>query len=186
MKKLILTFVCVVACLGLANANADTTTVKLETDLGVITVELFPDEAPVTVENFLSYVRSGFYNGTIFHRVIPGFVVQGGGYTFDFSEKPTHDPIINEANNGLKNTTGTLSMARTRDPNSATSQFFINLKHNNTLDYTEDNPGYAVFGEVVDGMDVVKKIVEIPRGLHKAYPDAPNAMVRIIRAVEVK
>ena len=186
MKKLLVAVVCAIAGLTIVNANAETSKVKLETDLGVITIELFADEAPVTVENFLGYVRSGFYNGTIFHRVVPGFVVQGGGYTFDFVEKPTNDPIINEAENGLKNTTGTLSMARTRDPNSATSQFFINLKHNNTLDYTEDNPGYAVFGEVVDGMDVVEKIVEIPRGLYKKFPDAPNAMVRIIRAVEVK
>lgn len=159
--------------------------VEIETDLGKLTVVLFSDKAPVTVENFLTYVEDGFFNGTIFHRIIPGFVVQGGGHTFDFTEKTTRDPIINEANNGLLNTAGTLSMARTSDPNSATSQFFINLNHNKTLDYSESNPGYAVFGQIINGMDVVNKMVEVPRGRYLKYPEAPNEMIRILKAQRI-
>ncbi|GAB1259793.1 peptidylprolyl isomerase [Aurantivibrio plasticivorans] len=165
-----------------AESTQDDVIVSLETDLGTITVQLFKKEAPITVENFLHYVNSGFYDGTQFHRVVPGFVVQGGGFTFDFVEKETADPIINEAGNGLPNTRGTLSMARTPDPDSATSQFFINLAHNVTLDYSEHNPGYAVFGQVIDGMDVVDAIVAIPRGRYRTFPEAPNDMIRILKA----
>ncbi|MGH1470038.1 MAG: peptidylprolyl isomerase [Cellvibrionaceae bacterium] len=158
---------------------------KIETDLGDITIVLFADKAPITVENFLTYVNDGFFDGTIFHRIIPGFVVQGGGHTFDFTEKSTRDPIINEASNGLLNTAGTLSMARTYDPNSATSQFFINLNHNPTLDYSENNPGYAVFGQIINGMEVVHQMVEAPRGRYRKFPEAPNEMIRITKATQL-
>ncbi|WP_416053931.1 peptidylprolyl isomerase [Marinibactrum halimedae] len=157
----------------------------MRTDLGNIVIELYPKKAPVTVSNFLKYVDSGFYNGTIFHRVIPGFVVQGGGLRFDFGRKETRDPIINESNNGLLNLRGTLSMARFSDPNSATSQFFINLKHNTHLDPNQYNPGYTVFARVVSGMEIVEKIVAEPRGLYRKHPDAPNAPVRILAAKRV-
>lgn len=156
--------------------------VSLKTDLGTIVIELYPQKAPVTVANFLNYVDSKFYDGTIFHRVIPGFVVQGGGLNFEFAAKPTRDPIKNESNNGLKNEYKTLSMARTMNPDSATSQFFINLRANTSLDAADNKPGYAVFGKVVEGMDVVEKIVAEPRGMFKAHPDAPNYAVRILAA----
>lgn len=168
--------------LALAQANPH---VSLKTDLGTIIIELYPKEAPITVANFLGYVDSKFYDGTIFHRVIPGFVVQGGGMNFEFASKPTKDPIKNESNNGLKNEYKTLSMARTMAPDSATSQFFINLRANPSLDATENKPGYAVFGKVVEGMDVVEKIVAEPRGMFKAFPEAPNYAVRILSATRV-
>jgi cyclophilin family peptidyl-prolyl cis-trans isomerase len=158
--------------------------VIFQTSLGTFTVELYPKEAPKTVENFLQYVDDGFYVGTIFHRVIPGFVVQGGGITYDFQPKNTRDPVVNEANNGLLNFEATLSMARTSDPDSADSQFFINLKHNDSLDYKKDeSDGYTVFAKVVEGFDVVKKIEKEPRGLYRSRPDAPNYPV-IIEAAQ--
>ena len=160
--------------------------VSLKTDLGTIVIELYPKEAPITVANFLAYVDSKFYDGTIFHRVIPGFVVQGGGMNFEFAGKATRDPIKNESNNGLKNDYKTLSMARTNDPDSATSQFFINLRANPSLDAKENKPGYAVFGKVVEGMDVVEKIVAEPRGMFRAFPDAPNYAVRILSATRLE
>ncbi len=141
--------------------------VRLETSLGDITLELADDKAPKTVENFLAYAREGFYNGTIFHRVIDGFMIQGGGFTPDFQQKPTRAPIPNEANNGLKNLRGTIAMARTSDPNSASAQFFINVKDNAPLDYRASTPqgwGYAVFGKVTSGMEVVDKIRQVPTG----------------------
>ena len=159
--------------------------VSLKTDLGTIVIELYPKEAPITVANFLEYVDSKFYDGTIFHRVIPGFVVQGGGMNFEFEGKATRDPIKNESGNGLKNDYKTLSMARTNDPDSATSQFFINLRANASLDAKENKPGYAVFGKVVEGMDVVEKIVAEPRGMFRAFPDAPNYAVRILSATRL-
>lgn len=167
------------------SAAQSTPHVALKTDLGTITIELYPKEAPITVANFLGYVDSKFYDGTIFHRVIPGFVVQGGGMTFEFVTKSTQAPIKNESNNGLKNEYKTLSMARMPAPDSATSQFFINLRANPSLDATDTKPGYAVFGKVVDGMDVVEKIVAEPRGMFKAFPDAPNYAVRILSATRV-
>jgi cyclophilin family peptidyl-prolyl cis-trans isomerase len=133
--------------------------------MGDITVELFKDRAPVSVENFLAYAAESFYSGTIFHRVVRGFVIQGGGYTDGMKEKPTRDPIQNEATNGLKNLRGTLSMARTRVLRSATSQFYINVADNSSLDhrgYAPDDFGYAVFGRVLNGMEVVDKIAEVP------------------------
>jgi peptidyl-prolyl cis-trans isomerase A (cyclophilin A) len=132
--------------------------VIFSTALGNIAIELYPQQAPITVENFLAYVDVGFYDGTIFHRVIPGFVIQGGGHTEDMEHKVTRKPIKNEADNGLKNLRGTLSMARTRERDSATSQFFINLKDNPVLDHGARDFGYAVFGKVIEGMDVVDKI----------------------------
>jgi cyclophilin family peptidyl-prolyl cis-trans isomerase len=153
--------------------------VLLETSKGNIVVELFADKAPKTADNFLQYVKSGFYNGTIFHRVIPGFMVQGGGMTPDMAEKPTRDPIQNEADNRVLNERGTLAMARTSDPHSASSQFFINLVNNGFLNHTGKNAqgwGYAVFGKVVEGMDVVDSIAGVRtgrKGMHENVPVEP-------------
>jgi len=135
--------------------------VVMETTMGIIKIELFADKAPITAKNFLAYVNMGFYTGTIFHRVEPEFVIQGGGYLVNLAAKPTLPGIKNESKNGLKNLRGTLSMARYDDPNSATSQFFINLKDNPTLDPSGSGWGYAVFGKVIDGMDVVDKIAAV-------------------------
>ncbi|MFC6632235.1 peptidylprolyl isomerase [Microbulbifer taiwanensis] len=164
---------------------ADNPRVELKTDLGTIQVELYRDKAPATVENFLTYLDSGFYNGVIFHRVIPGFMVQTGGHTFDFQLKETREPVTNESSNGLKNLRGTLAMARKNDPDSATSQFFINLKHNDHLDAAKDKPGFTVFGKVTQGMDVVDSILNEPRGLYRAFPQAPNVPVRILNAKRI-
>lgn len=163
-------------------ALAETQVVELKTDLGTIEVALDRDKAPVTVDNFLAYVDSGFYDGIIFHRVIPGFMAQGGGYTFDFQQKETREAIVNESANGLSNLRGSISMARTNDPHSATAQFFINLVDNTRLDGSEDKPGYTVFGRVTSGMDVLDQIAEEPRGQYRAFPDAPNTPVRILKA----
>lgn len=138
------------------------TRVKLETSMGDIVIELNAEAAPITVKNFLEYIESGFFNGVIFHRVIPNFMIQGGGFTVDMQRKQTNAPIKNEASNGLKNDRGTIAMARTNDPDSATSQFFINHRDNNLLNYTAANPGYAVFGKTIEGMDVVDKIAAVP------------------------
>lgn len=159
--------------------------VEMQTTSGVITIELFEKEAPVTVENFLKYVDSGFFDGTIFHRVVPGFVIQGGGFTFDFQRKETLPPIKNESDNMLKNLKGTLSMARTMDINSASSQFFINTKDNPNLDFQNKRHGYAVFGKVIKGFDVVQKIEKEPRGQHRAHPEAPNFPVIIEKAKRI-
>lgn len=164
---------------------AENPRVALKTDLGTIVIELYPEKAPLSANNFLTYVDSKFYDGTIFHRVVPGFVVQGGGMTFDFASKPTRDPIKNESNNGLGNNYGTVAMARTQKPDSASSQFYINLKDNNALDGSESKPGYAVFGKVVLGMDVVVKIEKEPRGMHRSFPEAPDYAVRILQAFRV-
>ena len=153
--------------------------VVLSTTLGEITIELYPDKAPVTVENFLAYVDAGFLDKTIFHRVIPGFVLQGGGFTEKMDQKKTRPPIKNEAENGLKNERGTLSMARTSDINSATSQFFINLKNNSSLDHGTRDFGYAVFAKVTAGMDVVDKIAAVPTGNHGRFQDVPVKAVII-------
>lgn len=160
-------------------------TVVLTTNKGVITIKLDADKAPVTVKNFLTYVNEGFYNGTIFHRVIPGFMIQGGGFGTDFVQKKTHDPILNEASNGLKNKKYTVAMARTSDPSSATAQFFINVKDNGFLDYTAPTPsgyGYAVFGEVVEGQDVVDAIAAVSTGNKNGYSDVPVESVIIEKA----
>lgn len=142
--------------------NSPIPRVEIRTNVGKITLELMPDQAPVSVENFVTYAQAGFYKGTIFHRVLNGFLVQGGGYTANFEAKPPRPPIINEANNGLKNTRGTIAMARLPDPNSATSQFFINTTDNTFLDQSSTQDGYAVFGKVIEGMEVVEKIQVLP------------------------
>jgi peptidyl-prolyl cis-trans isomerase A (cyclophilin A) len=151
--------------------------VDVKTSVGNIRIELYPAKAPKSVENFLQYVRDGHYNGTIFHRVIPGFMIQGGGMTPNMAQKPTRPPVPIESKNGLKNDVGTLAMARTSDPNSATAQFFINVKNNDFLNYPgQDGHGYTVFGKVVDGMDVVNKIVSVPtgnQGMHQNVPRTP-------------
>ena len=146
---------------GKAATKGQNPVVVLDTTMGTIKVEVFNDKAPITAKNFIDYVTSGFYNGTIFHRVMPNFVVQGGGYPPDMSRKPTKPPIKNESSNGLKNVRGSLSMARYTDPDSATSQFFINLKDNTNLDPTPGQAGYAVFAKVIEGMDVVDKIAQV-------------------------
>jgi cyclophilin family peptidyl-prolyl cis-trans isomerase len=154
--------------------------VKLETSLGDIVIELDEAAAPVTVKNFLGYVEGGFFDGTIFHRVINGFMIQGGGFTADMRQKQTHSPIVNEAKNGLKNDRGTIAMARTNDPDSATSQFFINHKDNDFLNYVEGrNPGYAVFGRTVEGMDVVDKIAAVKTTVSGGMRDVPAETVLI-------
>jgi len=163
--------------------------VKFETTLGNFTVKLDRAKAPVTVKNFLNYVKEGHYNGTIFHRVIPGFMAQGGGFGTDFKQKPTHQAIKIEADNGLKNNRGTIAMARTNDPNSATSQFFINFKNNDFLNHTGPTPqgwGYAVFGEVVEGMEVVDEMAKVPTGPGGPMPtDVPKTAIVINKAALV-
>lgn len=162
--------------------------VEIVTNMGDITVELDSAKAPKTVANFLSYVKSGFYNGTIFHRVIPGFMIQGGGFTPDFRKKPTKAPIVNEANNGLSNLRGTIAMARTSDPNSATSQFFINVANNTFLNYsapTRQGAGYAVFGHVTSGMNVVDKIVNTPTGGAGPFPQNVPKKTVLIESIKV-
>jgi peptidyl-prolyl cis-trans isomerase A (cyclophilin A) len=154
--------------------------VVMKTTDGDIRVELYPDKAPKTVANFLDYVKSGQYNGTVFHRVIRGFMIQGGGFTTSYAEKPTRAPIPLESRNGLKNLTGTIAMARTSDPNSAAAQFFINTVDNAGLDYPNpDGNGYAVFGKVVSGMDVVKKIEGTPTTTRGAMADVPQKPIVI-------
>ena len=147
--------------------------VIFSTSMGDITIELMSEEAPISAKNFLDYVDAGFFDGTIFHRVIPGFMIQGGGFTADMNQKPTQAPIKNEADNGVKNARGTLSMARTSDINSATTQFFINLKDNEFLDHGTRDFGYAVFARVVEGMDVVDKIAGVQTGNKGPHSDVP-------------
>ena len=157
-------------------------TVIFETTMGNLTIELLEEDAPITTKNFLAYVDGGHYDGTIFHRVIPGFVIQGGGFTEAMNQKPTNAPIKNEADNGLKNLRGTLSMARTSDINSATSQFFINLVDNAVLDHGARDFGYAVFGRVVDGMDVVDAIAGVRTGNSGHHGDVPVAPITVTAA----
>jgi cyclophilin family peptidyl-prolyl cis-trans isomerase len=147
--------------------------IEFKTSLGDFSIELFPTEAPISSDNFQAYVDAGYFDGTIFHRVIPGFVLQGGGFTADMQQKKTNEPIKNEATNGLKNKRGTLSMARTNDINSATSQFFVNLVDNEFLDNKAGNYGYAVFGKVVSGMDVIDAIAKVKTGRKGHHDDVP-------------
>jgi len=147
--------------------------IRFETSLGNFTIELLEKEAPESVANFKAYVEDEFFDGTIFHRIVPGFVIQGGGFTEDMSQKRTKAPVKNEADNGLKNKRGTLSMARTSDINSATSQFFVNLKDNDFLDNSRGNFGYAVFARVTEGMDVVDKIAAVETGRKRGFDDVP-------------
>ena len=171
-----------------ANETKEYPNVILHTNHGAITVELFEDKAPESVKNFLQYARDGHYDGTLFHRVIPNFMVQGGGFDTDFNQKSTRDPITNEADNGIENTRGTLAMARTNDPHSATSQFFINVTDNSFLNHRSKASGqtwgYAVFGQVVDGMDVVDAIRQVPTGSQGFHQDVPTEPV-VIERVEI-
>ncbi len=176
------------ALLIAANAWAANPQIEMNTNHGAIVVELYPDKAPKTVENFLRYVKDGYYDGTIFHRVIPGFMIQGGGFTPDYKQKPTRDPIENEAANGLKNEIGTIAMARTSQPHSATAQFFVNVENNQFLNYTAPTirgHGYTVFGKVVKGMDVVNKIALMRTGPGGPFPtDAPVEQV-VIKSAKI-
>jgi cyclophilin family peptidyl-prolyl cis-trans isomerase len=158
--------------------------ITIKTNHGDIKVKLFDDKAPITCENFRQYVADGFFNDTIFHRVIPNFMIQGGGMEADMSQKATRDPIKNEADNGESNRRGTLAMARTMDVNSATAQFFINLRDNDFLDHGTRDFGYAVFGEVADGMDVVDAIAAVPTGNKGGHQDVPVESVTIVEVTD--
>ena len=185
MRPALLRALAVFALAILAAGGAWAQKVRLQTTAGDIVLELDAAKAQKTVDNFLQYVKSGHFDGTIFHRVIPGFVIQGGGFTADMTQKPTKPPIQNEAYNGLKNSRGTLSMARTSDPNSASSQFFINLKDNASLDHTGKSMqgwGYAVFGKVVEGMDVVDQIAQVRTGRKGYFDDVPVEPIVVTKA----
>ena len=184
LKTLFATLALVLAFAAHAAAPANPQ-VEVRTNMGNFVLELYPENAPNTVQNFLQYVKDGHYNGTIFHRVMPGFMIQGGGFNAKFEEKPTRPAIKNEAGNGLRNGVGMLSMARTADPHSATAQFFINVAENPTLDFrapTAEGYGYTPFGKVVKGMDVVERIVKVPTGPGKPpHQDVPKKPVVIER-----
>jgi cyclophilin family peptidyl-prolyl cis-trans isomerase len=169
------------AALFVATSAMAAPSIEMQTSVGTIVIELDSEKAPITVKNFLQYAKDGFYNGTIFHRVIDGFMIQGGGFAKDMSEKPTAGQIINESKNGLKNQRGTIAMARRADPNSASSQFFINHKDNSSqLDYPLNGGGYAVFGKVVQGLDVVDKIAKVPTGNRAMHQNVPVEPVVIL------
>ncbi|HVR98085.1 MAG TPA: peptidylprolyl isomerase [Thermoanaerobaculia bacterium] len=190
------TLTLIVLALAVAGAGGAASTqpkpsprVALDTTAGRIVLELAADKAPKTVESFLRYVKAGHYDGTIFHRVIPGFMIQGGGFTSDMTQKPVQAPVQNEADNGLSNVRGSIAMARTSDPHSATSQFFINLVANTPLDHTGKTPqgwGYTVFGQVVEGMDVVDKIAQVQTGTRAMHRDVPVEAVVIRKAAVVQ
>ena len=191
LKKLILSVCCLVLFSSAAIANEGPQVIEkpkvlFTTNMGDIEVELYPQKAPITVANFLKYVNSGFYNNTIFHRVIPNFMIQGGGFTETMAQKETESAIKNEANNGLKNERGSISMARTSIVDSATSQFFINLKDNDFLNHGSRDFGYAVFGKVISGMDVVDKIAEVRTSIRSGAQDVPVKAIVIISAKEIK
>lgn len=180
-------FVGLAPAIGVAEAPAEAVKVRMETSAGNIDLELDPTHAPATVANFVGYANSGFYEGTVFHRVIAGFMIRGGGYDEKMKRKETRAPIRNEADNGLKNLAGTIAMARTGDPHSASSQFFINTVDNPGLDYTSSTPqgwGYAVFGKVTGGMDVVRQIERSRTGARAGMRDVPTTAV-VIRKVSV-
>ncbi|MBD3641096.1 MAG: peptidyl-prolyl cis-trans isomerase [Marinobacter sp.] len=192
-RHLVSTLLAALAALCLASApahaqsddgDAQTPQVRFVTSHGEFVLELRPDVAPETVENFLQYAREGFYDGTVFHRVIPGFMIQGGGFTPELSRKPTRDPIVNEATADLPNQRGTIAMARTSNPDSATSQFFINVVDNDFLNDGVRGPGYAVFGKVTDGMDVVDAIAGVETGYARGMRDVPVEPV-VIEQVSV-
>jgi len=171
-----------------SKAAASPPRVTLSTSKGEIVVELYPDKAPATVKSFLTYVNEKFYDGTIFHRVIPGFMIQGGGFTADMNQKATHAPVKNEAANGLSNVRGSIAMARTSDPHSATAQFFVNLKDNTFLDraQAQDGWGYTVFGKVVSGMETVDAIAGVPTGTKAGMSDVPKQTVTLTTARQGK
>lgn len=179
----------IVGLLLVGTAAAESVRVSLETSRGTVVLALDAAKAPKTVENFLAYVRSGHYNGTVFHRVMPGFVIQGGGYEPGLKERPTRPPVVNEATNGLSNRRGTIAMARTSDPHSASAQFFINLTDNLRLDHRDESLpgwGYCVFGAVVEGMEVVDAIATVPTASVGGHGNVPVDDVLLIRAAEVK
>ena len=187
LKKILVVLLCglPILCAGAAGAAepaAANPVVMMETSLGNVKLELFAREAPLSAKNFLDYVSSGFYDGTVYHRVIPGFMIQGGGFTADLKQKKSGPPIKNEADNGLKNRKGTLAMARTMVVDSATAQFFINVADNGFLNHRDRTPqgyGYAVFGQVVEGMEVVEKIAAVKTGIQKGFRDVPETPVLI-------
>ena len=180
MKRIAFVLVAVLLSVPAMAANP---TIEMKTTAGTVTIELYADKAPKTVDNFVKYVKDGFYNGTVFHRVINNFMIQGGGFDKSLQQKPTRTPVQNEANNGLKNDLGTIAMARTSNPHSATAQFFINVKNNDFLNFREPTTqgyGYAVFGKVVSGMDVVMNVAGTPTGAGGPFPsDVPQTMVVI-------
>jgi cyclophilin family peptidyl-prolyl cis-trans isomerase len=179
------TFIAVLSLVVSFAAHAADPRVEMRTSLGTIVIELYPKAAPNTVQNFIQYVKDGHYDGTIFHRVIPGFVVQAGGFTPEMREKPTRAPIKNEAPTGMRNAPGMLAMARTADPHSATAQFYINLAENPGLDFrapTREGYGYTVFGRVIKGMDIVERIAKVPTGPRPPHSDVPQKPVVIERA----
>ena len=184
MKK---TIVFLLTLLLAITVQAGELKVLMKTSKGDMEIALDADKAPKTVENFLRYVDEGFYDGTIFHRVISGFMIQGGGYTADMKKKPTHEPVVNEAKNGLKNKRGTIAMARTSDPHSATSQFFINVKDNDFLDYPgQDGWGYTVFGRVTRGLDVLDAIAGVPTTVKNGMRDVPveTVVIESVKRIE--
>lgn len=182
MKRL---FILLAALLISPLALAANPKVEMKTSLGTLVIELYPENAPKTVENFVQYVKDGFYDGTIFHRVIPGFMIQGGGFNAGLQQKPTRPAIRNEAGNGLRNAVGTVAMARTADPHSATAQFFINVSENDFLDFKSPDDkgyGYTVFGRIASGMEVVQKIVQVPTSSLGPHQNVPRQPVVIERA----
>jgi peptidyl-prolyl cis-trans isomerase A (cyclophilin A) len=192
MRTLLRTAAFALLLTGASGALAENPRVEFKTTMGSFTLELYPDKAPKTVENFMQYVDSGFYKGTIFHRVIDNFMIQGGGFTPDMKQKQTRGPVVNEAGlaskGGLKNTTGTIAMARTSDPNSATAQFFINVRDNVPLDFRDPSPqgiGYAVFGRVVEGLNVVMLISRADTMTSGMFQDVPRRQI-VIESVTVK
>lgn len=186
--RLLLPLIPALMSTALMAAPAAEPRVEIETNLGKIVVQLAPSRAPITVKNFIRYVEEGHYTNTIFHRVIPGFMIQGGGFTADMVQKPTHDPIPLEARGGLKNDKYTIAMARTMYPHSATSQFYINVNDNSFLnaDQAQDGNGYTVFGRVVSGMNVVDRIAEVPTGYRAGMQDVPRETVTIKSAKLLK
>lgn len=189
LKKVILSLAGILLSISLT-AEAANPRVKMETNKGAVIIELYPEQAPISVENFLAYVNDGFYDGTIFHRIISNFMIQGGGHTEEYyddqnKEKTTRAPIKNESENGLSNTVGTLAMARTSDPHSATSQFYINVADNSRLDGGPGRPGYTVFGKVVEGLDVVMAISKVPTRKLGFTPDVPEEAV-VIEKIRVQ
>jgi peptidyl-prolyl cis-trans isomerase B (cyclophilin B) len=185
LKTLVAFFALVLSFAAAAAAPAANPQVEVRTNMGNFTLELYPENAPNTVQNFIQYVKDGHYNGTLFHRIMPGFMIQGGGFDTKFVEKPTRPAIKNEAGNGLRNGVGMVSMARTKDPHSATAQFFINVAENPTLDFKAPTPegyGYTPFGKVIKGMDVVERITKVPTGAGKPpHQDVPLKPVVIER-----
>lgn len=191
LKELVVTFLCglcAIFTVAEGSSSQERPTVLLKTNKGDIKVELFSDKAPNTVQNFLSYVKSKYYNGTIFHRVIDGFMIQGGGMTKEMKDKPTSAPIRNEANNGMKNMRGTLAMARTSDVHSATAQFFINVVDNSFLDFQAENArgfGYCVFGQVIEGMDVVDAIKNVKTKSYGPHQNVPAESIEILEVIQL-